>query len=111
MLLKSALWTISYAAFQKELLPPSRSELTVHDALVLKSVYGSYLSLHPHTLACTTLPEMDDARSLWNIHLAASLPLPNWLFQKPSFAKFLRAEGGESVGGRRSLRASPPEVQ
>lgn len=59
MLLKSALWTISYAAFQKELVPASRSDLTIHDAVVLKSVYGSYLTVHALTLACTTVPEMD----------------------------------------------------
>jgi hypothetical protein len=111
MLLKSALWTISYAAFQKDLVPPSRSDLSLHDALVLKSVYGSYLTINAQTLACTTLPEMDDQRSVWNIHLAASLPLPAWLFQKPSFGKFLRPDQGELVGSRRTLRSSPAEVQ
>lgn len=59
MLLKSALWTISYSAFQKELVPPSRSDLTIHDSLVIKSVYGSYLTVHAQTLVCTAQPEMD----------------------------------------------------
>ncbi len=105
MLLKSALWTIAYAAFQKELLPPSRSDLTQHDAVVLKSVYGSYLTVHPATEACTTLPEMDDQRSVWNLHPAASLPTPAWLLSKPSFAKFIVPSVGELVPARRTLRA------
>ena len=90
MLLKSALWTISYAAFQKELVPASRSDLTLHDSLVLKSVYGSYLTVHAQTFVCNTQPEMDDARSVWNINLAASLPLPQWILQKQSFGKYIR---------------------
>jgi hypothetical protein len=111
MLLKSALWSISYAAFQKELVPASRSDLTVHDTLVLKSVYGSYLTLHAQTLACTTLPEMDEQRSIWNIHPAASIPLPSWIFQKPSFGKFLRPDSADPTPSRRTLRSNPPEVQ
>jgi hypothetical protein len=56
MLLKSALWTISYAAFQKELIPASRSDLTLHDSVVLKSVYGSYLTVNAQSFACSTQP-------------------------------------------------------
>lgn len=53
MLLKSALWTISYASFQKELIPPSRSDLKIFDNVVLKSVYGSYLTVNKLSLAAS----------------------------------------------------------
>ncbi len=90
MLLKSALWTISFASFQKELIPASRSDLKIYDNVVLKSVYGSYLTVNNITLNCSTTIEMDEERSVWNIQIANSLPLPSWLFEKPSFAKFTK---------------------
>jgi len=52
MLFKSASWTISFAGMQKSLSSPSRNPLSPYDLVVLKSVYGAYLSVHPHTLNC-----------------------------------------------------------
>ena len=55
MLFKSATWTISYASSQKSLTSPSKSPISPFDALVLKSVYGTYLTVNPNTLVCDAL--------------------------------------------------------
>ncbi len=112
MLLKSAIWTISFSSFQKELIPPSRSELKIYDNVVLKSIYGSYLTVNSTTLACNTTIEMDEDRSVWNIQIANSLPLPSWLYEKPSFAKFTKAESSEILSfSKRNLASHSPEIQ
>jgi hypothetical protein len=48
------------------------------------------LTVNGLTLNCATAAEMDEERSVWNIQIANSLPLPSWLFEKPSFAKFTK---------------------
>lgn len=56
---------------------------------------------------------MDEQRSIWNLLPANSLQLPQWLYQRSSFSKFLKAESGvESVVmERRTLRSNPPDLQ
>jgi gamma-tubulin complex component 2 len=92
MLFKSATWTISYASVQKTLSGPSKTPVTPFDAMVLKSVYGAYLTVHPHTFQCEAILEMDDLRSVWHIQLASAIQLPQWLYQRPGFSKFLVKE-------------------
>lgn len=113
MLFKSATWTLSYASVQKSLSAPSKTALSPYDSIVLKSVYGAYLTVHPVTSNCEAILEMDDERSTWNLQPANSLQLPQWLYQRPSFTKFLKTEPGvESVVvERRTLRSNPPDLQ
>lgn len=52
MLFKSATWTLSYASVQKTLSAPSKTPLNPYDSIVIKSVYGAYLTVHPVTSSC-----------------------------------------------------------
>lgn len=52
MLFKSATWTVSYASVQKTLSAPSKAPLSPYDNIVLKSVYGAYLTVHPNNFIC-----------------------------------------------------------
>ena len=76
---------------------------------MLKSVYGSYLTVNGSLLTCATAIEMDPERSVWNLQIASSLPLPSWLFERPSFAKF--SKNIEEPYPKRTLRANPVEIQ
>jgi len=59
MLFKSASWTISFAASQKALTSPTRAPLSPYDCIVLKSVYGAYLTIQALTSNCEAISEMD----------------------------------------------------
>ena len=113
MLFKSATWTISYASVQKALSAPSKTPVAPYDSMVLKSVYGAYLTVHPHTIQCQAILEMDDVRSVWQIQLANSLQLPEWLYDRPTFSKFLgRQQSAQlTTAQKRNLRSNPPDLQ
>lgn len=91
-LFKAATWTVSYASVQKTLSAPSKTPVTPFDNMVLKSVYGAYLTVHAHTQQCDAVLEMDDIRSVWQIQLANTVELPEWLYNRPAFSKFLSRE-------------------
>jgi len=113
MLFKSATWTISYASVQKTLSAPSKTPVTPFDSMVLKSVYGAYLTTHQHTLQCEAVLEMDEVRSVWQVQLANSLQLPEWLYDRPTFSKFLgKPQSTElTTAEKRNLRSSPEDFQ
>ena len=60
MLLKSACWTVAFASSQKQLITPSKKKISPLDRVVLKSVYGAYLSVKGASLSCVAEHEMGD---------------------------------------------------
>ena len=57
---------------------------------------------------------MDDTRSVWQIQLANSLQLPEWLYQRPTFSKFLGKPSASveiSASTHNNLSRNPPDLQ
>ena len=114
MLLKSALWTVVYASSQHQLVSVSKKSITPLDRVVLKSVYGAYLSVKGQSLNCVAEQEMEAGRSEWNIVNAHKSYLPEWTVNNSAFCKFMNPEHDKDSSipvETHSLRPHPPEIQ
>lgn len=56
---------------------------------------------------------MDEVRSVWHVQLANSLQLPEWLYDRPTFSKFLGREQSAEIttAEKRNLRSNPGALQ
>lgn len=89
LLFKTSMWHIQEAQQNNVLASSSKRQLTVYDDIVLKSVYGNMLGCDEsfHVSANLTV---SGRQTTWNI-MKANVPfIPDWMYLRPTIAKYMQ---------------------